>query len=168
MDRLDGKSPCLEYIVIGATEFHKPSSSYFVSARSIGCHATNLGRDLSKHQVCCIIFGMTEDSQGIQEHRRSTRVPLEVSIEVEGEPDTPPLKGITAVVNLHGALIRTREPLTAGARIRVTVYLTGKSAPARVVWVAQDDSFKCGIELLEPQNIWGMSLPPSDWESDYR
>jgi hypothetical protein len=111
---------------------------------------------------------MTGDPQGIQEHRRSTRVPLEVSIEVEGEPDTPPLKGITAVVNLHGALIRTLQPLTSGARIRVTVYLTGKTASARVVYVAEDNPLKCGIELAEPQNIWGMSLPPGDWDSDYR
>lgn len=117
--------------------------------------------------MCCIIFGMTGDSQRIQELRRSTRVPLEVSIEVEGEPDTPALRGVTAVVNLHGALIRTQQPLTAGARIRVTVYLTGKTAPARVVYVAEDNPLKCGIELSEPQNIWGMSLPPGDWDSEY-
>ena len=74
------------------------------------------------------------------------------------------LKGATVVVNLHGALIRTTKPLAAGSRIRVTVYITGKAAMARVVYVASDNPLACGIELQKPQNIWGVSLTPDDWE----
>src|SRR5438105_10849871 len=46
-----------------------------------------------------------------------------------------------------------------GVRISVHVYLTDKRAAAQVVYVAM----RCGIELDEPRNIWGASLPPDDW-----
>jgi len=111
---------------------------------------------------------VTTEAEAFQEHRRSTRVPLEVSIEVEGEREHSPLKGATVVVNLHGALIRTQQPLHSGSKIQITVYLTGKTAPARVVYVAAENPLHCGIELLQPQNIWGVSLPPEDWEEDLR
>jgi hypothetical protein len=26
------------------------------------------------------------------------------------------------------------------------------------------DPLQCGIELDEPRNIWGVPLPPGDWE----
>ena len=94
--------------------------------------------------------------------RRSTRVPLDVSIEVEGE--TGVLKGVTVVVNLHGALIRTIKPIQLGSRIQVTVYLTGKGAVARVVYTEVGNRLTCGIELEKPQNIWGVPLTPDDWE----
>ena len=99
-----------------------------------------------------------------QELRRSTRVSLEVSIAIEGEPGSLPVKGVTAVVNLHGALIRTLKPLKQGSRIQITVYLTGKAGLARVVYLAPDNPLKCGIELDRPQNIWGVSLAPADWD----
>jgi hypothetical protein len=105
---------------------------------------------------------------GFQEHRRSSRVPLEVSIEVEGDPSHPIVKGATMVVNLHGALIRTSTALQPESRINITVYITGKKSAARVVYVALDNPLQCGIELAQPQNIWGVSLPPEDWEDDGR
>jgi PilZ domain len=106
---------------------------------------------------------LIQDSQR-QNLRRSTRVPLDVSIEIEGEAGA--LKGVTVVVNLHGALIRTVKPIPLGARIRVTVYLTGKSASARVVYIAEDSTLTSGIELDKPLNIWGVSLTPDDWEGE--
>jgi len=86
-----------------------------------------------------------------KECRRSTRVPLDVSITVEGE--TGVLKGVTVVVNLHGALIQIMKPIRLGSRIQVTVYITGKTATARVVYVAIENPLTCGVELEEPQNI---------------
>ena len=47
-----------------------------------------------------------------------------------------------------------------GVRISVHVYLTDKRAAAQVVYV----TMRCGIELDEPRNIWGASLPPDDWD----
>jgi hypothetical protein len=103
-------------------------------------------------------------SQRSKELRRSTRVPLEISVEVDGEPGR--ISGSTVMVNFQGALIRTEKPLQSGSRIVVTVYLTSKTAVAKVVHVAAQVPTECGIELERPQNIWGVSLPPNDWEED--
>ena|ERR1700743_3121479 len=95
------------------------------------------------------------------ELRRSTRVPLEVSITIEDESVT--VKGVTVVVNLHGALIHCSREFALGTEFLVTVYLTGKSARARVAYLMPENSSVCGIELEVPQNIWGVSLVPDDW-----
>lgn len=101
--------------------------------------------------------------QSIVQHRRSTRVPLEVSIEVDGQTGSLPFKGVTIVVNLHGALIRTLRPLEVGS----TVYLrliSGEEGTARVIHSIPSNGLTYGIELIEPRNIWGVALPPSDWK----
>jgi PilZ domain len=103
-------------------------------------------------------FGSTK------ELRRSTRVSLEVSIDVEDENSKETLTGATQVVNLHGALIRTVRPLRPGSQISITVYLTGKKSRAKVVYLTADNPLKAGIELHTPQNIWGVSLAPQDWD----
>jgi hypothetical protein len=48
--------------------------------------------------------------------------------------------------------------------ISVYVYLTDKRAKARVVYIDPGNPLRCGIELEAPRNIWGVSLPPDDWE----
>jgi hypothetical protein len=67
-------------------------------------------------------------------------------------------------VNLHGALIRTTAGLRLGMQISIHVYMTDKHAKARVVYVDPKDFLRCGIELDQPRNIWGVSLPPCDWD----
>jgi hypothetical protein len=98
------------------------------------------------------------------ELRRSTRVPLEVTMSIEGE--STPIEGTTVVVNLHGALIRTNRAFTVGSQFQITVYLTGKTARARVAHVSPENPLECGIELDRPQNIWGVSLIPDDWDEE--
>ena len=98
------------------------------------------------------------------ESRRSTRVPLKVVITVEGGAEAHTCDGETIVVNLHGALIATAIQLSAGMRISIHVYLTDKRAAARVVYVDPRNAMHCGIELDESRNIWGVSLPPDDWD----
>jgi len=98
------------------------------------------------------------------ESRRSTRVPLKITITVKGEAEAFTCEGETVVVNLHGALIKTARELLAGQRIELHVYLTGKSAGARVVHMSNEDRLHSGIELDHPMNIWGVSLPPEDWD----
>ena len=100
---------------------------------------------------------------GRESQRRSTRVPLQVIIEAQGIRHPLACKGETIVVNLHGALISIPLLLNVGTEIEIEVYLTGKRAQARVVYVDPDQPRHCGIELAEPQNIWGISLPPEDW-----
>jgi hypothetical protein len=49
-------------------------------------------------------------------------------------------------------------------RISIQVYVTGKRAAARIVSINPENPLHCGIELDEPQNIWGVHLPPNDWD----
>jgi hypothetical protein len=96
------------------------------------------------------------------EHRRSTRVPVEVSIEVDGVSGSLPFKAVTVIVNLHGALIRTVRPLEVGSRIYLRVP-SGDEAEAKVVRAIALTPLTYGIELTCPRNIWGVELPPQDW-----
>jgi hypothetical protein len=99
-----------------------------------------------------------------REARRSIRVPLKVIIAIEGGAESRTFEGETIVVNLHGALIATVIGLSRGMRITIRVYLTDKRAAARVVYIDPENPLHCGIELAEPRNIWGVPLPPDDWE----
>lgn len=99
-----------------------------------------------------------------RENRRSTRVPLKIDIKVEGGPKSLTCEGETIVVNLHGALISTATGLKVGMKISIHVFLTDKRAAARVVYVNPENPLNCGIELDQPRNIWGVPLPPDDWD----
>jgi len=44
------------------------------------------------------------------------------------------------------------------------VYLTDRRAVARVVYIDPRNPLHCGIELVEPRNIWGVSVPPDNWD----
>jgi hypothetical protein len=103
-----------------------------------------------------------------RESRRSSRVPLKVAIAVEGDAKNLTCEGETIVVNLHGALISTAMGLSVGMRISIHVYLTDKRAKARVAYVDPENPLRCGIELDKPRNIWGVPLPPDDWDETTR
>ncbi len=104
------------------------------------------------------------DSTTFRESRRSSRVPLKVAIAVEGDAASLTCEGETVVVNLHGALISSGIALGVGMRISIHVYLTDKRAKARVAYIDPEDASRCGVELDQPQNIWGVPLPPADWD----
>jgi len=87
-----------------------------------------------------------------------------VVIAIEGDAQNRTCEGETIFVNLHGSLIATAIGLSSGMRIWIHVYLTDKRAAARVVYIDPKNALHCGIELIEPRNIWGVSLPPDDWE----
>ncbi len=99
-----------------------------------------------------------------RESRRSTRVHLKVEIAVEGGAESLTCEGETIVVSLHGALLSTTIRLSVGTRISILVYLTDKRAKARVVYADSKNPLRCGIELDQPRNIWGVSVPPDDWD----
>ncbi|HEV2464059.1 MAG TPA: PilZ domain-containing protein [Acidobacteriaceae bacterium] len=99
-----------------------------------------------------------------RESRRSTRVPLKVAIAVESGTENLTCEGETVVVNLQGALLSTTTALNVGTRISIHVYLTDKSATARVVYADGENPLRCGIELDQPRNVWGVPLAPSDWD----
>jgi hypothetical protein len=101
---------------------------------------------------------------GARESRRSTRVPLKVWIEAKGVTEPLNCEGETLVVNLHGARMSTTIPLRVGMKIQIHVILTDKRALAQVVYVDPDRPRHCGIALEQPENIWGVSLVPDDWQ----
>jgi hypothetical protein len=104
------------------------------------------------------------DTTTLRESRRSTRVPLKVAIAVESGGENLTCEGETIVVNMHGALISTTLALSVGMRISIHVYLTDKRAKARVVHTDAENPLRCGIELDRPRNVWGVPLPPHDWD----
>ena len=99
-----------------------------------------------------------------RESRRSTRVPLKVVIAVKGRAEAQTCDGETIVVNFQGALIATGIGLSTGMRISIHVYVTDKRAAARLLSIDVKNPMQCVIELEEPRNIWGVALPPNDWE----
>jgi hypothetical protein len=103
----------------------------------------------------------------VRESRRSTRVSLKVMIETKGLTEPLACDGETQVVNLHGALISTAVALRVGLEVEIYVILTDKRAAATVVYVDPDQPRHCGIGLKQPQNIWGLSLPPDDWRENH-
>jgi hypothetical protein len=89
---------------------------------------------------------------------------MKVVIALEDDSGGRTCDGQTVVVNVHGALIATAIGLSTGMRISVYVYLTDKRAGGRVVYIDSKNPLLCGIELDKPQNIWGVPLPPDNWE----
>ena len=106
------------------------------------------------------------DTELFTEHRRSSRVPLKITIDIETEVEVRTCTGETMIVNLHGALIHSTLPLKKGEHITIHVYLTGKSSKATVVNDRGAAEHNYGVELAEPRNIWGVPLPPADWTEE--
>lgn len=98
------------------------------------------------------------------EFRRSTRVPLRVAIAIESGAERLRFEGETVVVNLHGALLSTAIGLKVGMKLSIHVYLTDKHSKAHVAYVDPENALRCGVELDQPKNIWGVPLPPADWD----
>ena len=102
-------------------------------------------------------------SQVRSDSRRSTRVPLKVVLSARGLNERLTCDGETLVVNRHGALISSTVPLPMGMKVEIHVIITDKRAKAEVVYLDAERPFVCGVALEEPENIWGLSLPPDDW-----
>jgi hypothetical protein len=92
--------------------------------------------------------------------RRSTRIPMNLHVQVESAGFAS--AGETITVNAHGALVRVAAPLKLGDQITLRIQRTGKSASAAVVFA---NLSQFGIELQEPENIWGVAVPPPDWSA---
>jgi translation initiation factor 6 (eIF-6) len=88
---------------------------------------------------------------------------MKVVVEVQSVTEPLTCEGETIVVNRHGALISTKVALRVGVRIEVHVVLTDRRALADVVYVDPEQPRVSGIGLVKPENIWGLSLPPDDW-----
>lgn len=76
----------------------------------------------------------------------------------------------TQVVNAHGGKIATTHHLAMGTEVLVENRAMGVLAKASVVWLGEEDyagdSHLVGLELLEAQNVWGITFPPDDWRPE--
>ena len=93
--------------------------------------------------------------------RRSTRIPADFNVLLEMQGEEFAYAGETITVNLHGALVRIAAPLKHEDRVTIHVHRTGKAVPASIVF-ADDARSQFGIELENPENVWGVATPPSD------
>jgi hypothetical protein len=106
----------------------------------------------------------TADGRTSYKILNSERRQLKVVIEAKSVTEPLTCDGETIVVNLHGALMSTAVPLRVGMKIQVHVMTTTIRAAADVVYVDPDRPRICGIGLVIPENIWGVDLPPDDWQ----
>jgi hypothetical protein len=107
--------------------------------------------------------------------RRSTRISIAIPITISGKDAAGNAfkeKSRTIIINKQGAKISTFHHLTLGTEIKVENQLLGRSAQATVVWIGDRRSprspLEVGIQLGGAENIWGIELPPEDWQEGPR
>ncbi|SPE25947.1 hypothetical protein SBA2_270057 [Acidobacteriia bacterium SbA2] len=105
--------------------------------------------------------------------RRSARLSIIVPITVHGTDATGQSfkeNTWTISVNKHGGRIATFHRLAVDDQISIENPLLGRSARGRVNRVSEkrfaEDPFEVCVEFLEAQNVWGVRLPPEDWEKE--
>jgi hypothetical protein len=105
--------------------------------------------------------------------RRSARLSIIVPITVHGTDAAGQSfkeNTWTISVNQHGGRIATFHRLAVDDQILIENPLLGRSARGRVNRVSEkrfaEDPFEVCVEFLEAQNVWGVRLPPEDWEKE--
>ena len=113
------------------------------------------------------------DEDYLKPNRRSTRVTISIHIFVSGvdaDGNNFSESVYTQVVNKHGGKIATTHHMAMGTEVLIDNRVRGVVAKARVVWLGEKDDarnfYSVGLELLEPQNVWGMTFPPDDWRPE--
>ena len=103
--------------------------------------------------------------------RRSTRLSVAVPILVSGtDAAGNPFKEhtFTLNVNKHGAEVAVNHLLATDAEISIENISIGRKGLARVVQRREkrtpNSPYEVSVELLQPENIWGVRFPPSDWD----
>lgn len=98
-----------------------------------------------------------------ENRRRSRRIVARIPLAVQ--PVDPPVDAVTAVINLHGALILAPMPYPIGTTLAVTNRETGAVTRGRVVWVAEEAPGvnKVGVEFeAAVADFWGASYSPEE------
>jgi hypothetical protein len=105
--------------------------------------------------------------------RRSSRLSIIVPVTVRGTDAAGQSfkeNTWTISVNKHGGRIATFHRLAADDQIVIENPLLGRTAKARVNRVCEkrfaEDPYEVCVELLEAQNVWGVKLPPEDWQKE--
>jgi hypothetical protein len=100
--------------------------------------------------------------------RRSTRLPLEVPVQIASSDGKFCEQCTTSVVSAHGCGIAASRPLPLGTPVTITLSGSGKSATAKVAVAVelsrQEGTWLLGLELDSPRNFWEVPYPPADWQ----
>jgi hypothetical protein len=116
---------------------------------------------------------MSEDN--IKQDRRSTRLSISIPVVISGvdaEGNNFSESVRTLIVNKHGGKIATTRHLAMGTEISIENRALGVVAKASVVWLGEKhhpgELHHAGLQLHEPQNVWGIAFPPDDWSIEPR
>lgn len=98
----------------------------------------------------------------MKEGRRSQRILASILVEIEWNGKWK--RALTAVINLHGALILSPVDLPAGSELKLKNPQTGLQAQGRVVWCGTKGptgSYKLGVEFEDASaTFWGVHYDP--------
>jgi hypothetical protein len=111
-------------------------------------------------------------SSGKTQHaiRRSTRLPLEVPVQVTTLDAASPfsIRCNTTLVNAHGCGLIVSRALAQGIQVRLEIASAKRHTTARVAEVVplggDPETWLVGLELDVPGNFWGIEYAPSDWK----
>jgi hypothetical protein len=117
-------------------------------------------------------FSKTANAQDPQTvRRRSTRMDYITTVILSGKDASgTPFREFTqtATVNLHGCLVRTSYRILVGMLVTIGCPKAGTSGKGVCVRVWEPAPGVAGheiaIQLIKPQNLWGVPNPPPDWE----
>jgi hypothetical protein len=102
--------------------------------------------------------------------RRSTRLPLEVPVQVTSLDAATrfSLQCNTTLVNAHGCGLIVPRVLAQGIQVRLEIVSAKRHTTARVAEVVplggDPETWLVGLELDVPGNFWGIEYAPSDWK----
>lgn len=103
--------------------------------------------------------------------RRSTRIDFVTTVLLSGKDATStPFREYTqtSIVNLHGCKVRTSYKIIVGMLVNIECPKAGTSGKGVCIRVWEPDPGVAGheiaIQLIKPQNLWGVPNPPADWE----
>lgn len=101
--------------------------------------------------------------------RRSSRLDYTTPVVISGrdaQGQTFREQTVTTTVNLHGARLVTRRQILVGMQLTLEVPATGSTAKAvcvRAEVQPGSPSSYIAVQLIRPENIWGVENPPADW-----
>lgn len=117
-------------------------------------------------------FSQTANQQNSPaSRRRSTRIDYVTTVLLSGKDASgTPFREYTqtAIVNLHGCKVRTSYRILVGMLVSLECPTSGASGKGVCikVWDAIPEvaGHEIAVQLIKPQNLWGVPNPPADWE----
>ncbi len=117
-------------------------------------------------------FPSKADSQAsFSNRRRSTRINFTTPVFISGrDAGGQPYRELTqtVIVNLHGCKLRTSYRVLVGMQLTLECPKAGTACKAVCVRAWDPPAGVAGheiaMQLVKPQNLWGVLNPPPDWE----